>query len=110
MNYAEIIGNGTANDARSNARALDWEGNEYLKGDLYVGCSATSTGGTKIIPLPVPPVTNGTYILQCTVNNGTVAYSWIKYTTQANVPTQSVTNENGDTIIDESGNYITYDI
>jgi hypothetical protein len=34
MNYAEIIGNGTADNARSNARALDWNGNEYLKGDI----------------------------------------------------------------------------
>ena len=46
--YAEIIGNGTADNARSNARALDWNGNEYLKGDLYVGCNADSTGGSKV--------------------------------------------------------------
>lgn len=34
--YVEIIGNGTANDARSNARTLDWSGNEELAGDLVV--------------------------------------------------------------------------
>ena len=50
MNYAEIIGNGTADDARSNARALDWDGNEYLQGNIYVGCNADSTGGTKLLP------------------------------------------------------------
>lgn len=33
--YAEIIGNGTADNARSNARTLDWNGNETLAGDLY---------------------------------------------------------------------------
>ena len=33
--YAEIIGNGTADNARSNARTLDWSGNETLAGDLY---------------------------------------------------------------------------
>lgn len=33
--YAEIIGNGTADNARSNARTLDWSGNEVLAGDLY---------------------------------------------------------------------------
>jgi len=48
MNYAEIIGNGTANNARSNARALDWDGNEHLMGDLYVRCNADSSGGTKL--------------------------------------------------------------
>lgn len=48
MNFAEIIGNGTSNNARSNARALDWNGNEYLAGDVYVGCNSDSTGGTKL--------------------------------------------------------------
>ena len=47
--YAEIIGNGTADDARANARALDWEGNEHLAGNLYVGCNPDSTGGTKVL-------------------------------------------------------------
>ena len=47
--YAEIIGNGTADNERSNARALDWEGNEHLAGSLYVGCNPDSTGGTKVL-------------------------------------------------------------
>ena len=47
MNYAEIVGNG-GSSARSNARALDWEGNEYLSGSVYVGCGTNSTGGTKL--------------------------------------------------------------
>lgn len=33
-NYVEIVGNGTANDARSNARTLDWSGNEWIAGSL----------------------------------------------------------------------------
>jgi predicted MPP superfamily phosphohydrolase len=47
-NYVEIVGNGTASNARSNARALDWNGNERLRGDLYVNCNADSTGGSKV--------------------------------------------------------------
>lgn len=47
INYAEIIGNGTAS-VRSNARALDWDGNEYLKGTLYINCNANSSGGTAV--------------------------------------------------------------
>jgi len=35
-NYVEIVGNGTANNARSNARTLDWDGNEELAGDLTI--------------------------------------------------------------------------
>lgn len=50
MNYAEIIGNGMDDNNRSNARALDWDGNERLKGNIYVGCNADSTGGTMLTP------------------------------------------------------------
>ena len=33
--YAEIIGNGTSENNRKNARTLDWSGNETIAGDLY---------------------------------------------------------------------------
>ena len=57
MNFVEIVGNGTDGEDPnthefvrngSNARALDWKGNEFLQGDVYVGCNADSTGGTKV--------------------------------------------------------------
>ena len=35
--FVEIVGNGTASDARSNARTLDWSGNESLAGNLILG-------------------------------------------------------------------------
>lgn len=62
-NYIEIVGNGTASNAKSNARALDWNGNEYLNGYIYVGCGNDSTNGTRI---PHDIQINGTSI----VNNG----------------------------------------
>ena len=42
--YADIIGNGTgnANTKRSNAATVDWSGNAWYAGDVYVG----STSGT----------------------------------------------------------------
>lgn len=39
-NYVEIVGNGSSN-ARSNARTLDWNGNEVLAGKLTVGAAPT---------------------------------------------------------------------
>ena len=33
-NFIEIVGNGTASNSRSNARVLDWYGNEYVAGIL----------------------------------------------------------------------------
>lgn len=49
MNFVEIVGNGTNTNSKCNARAVDWNGNEYLYGDLYVDCDSDSTGGTSVI-------------------------------------------------------------
>lgn len=35
--YAHIVGNGTGSSARSNAHTLDWDGNAWFAGDVYVG-------------------------------------------------------------------------
>ena len=42
--YAHIVGNGTSDTARSNAHTLDWDGNGWFQGDVYVG----STSGTNM--------------------------------------------------------------
>ena len=41
-NYVEIVGKGTAENARSNARTLDWDGNEVLAGKLTMGANPTA--------------------------------------------------------------------
>lgn len=47
--FVEIVGNGSSDGrVRSNARALDWEGNEYLMGDLYTRSEMDSTGGKRV--------------------------------------------------------------
>lgn len=40
--YADIVGNGTSNTKRSNAATVDWNGNAWYAGTVYVG----STSGT----------------------------------------------------------------
>lgn len=40
--YVHIVGNGDSASARSNAHTLDWDGNAWFAGDVYVG----STSGT----------------------------------------------------------------
>lgn len=47
-NYVEIVGNGTDANTKSNARTLDWNGNERLAGDLYVHADDDGTGGDKV--------------------------------------------------------------
>lgn len=36
QNWVEIVGNGNTNRSRSNARTLDWDGNEWLAGNITV--------------------------------------------------------------------------
>lgn len=43
-NYVEIVGNGTTSSARSNARTLDWQGNETLAGALTCGGNIIASG------------------------------------------------------------------
>jgi hypothetical protein len=38
--YAHIVGNGTSDRARSNAHTLDWSGNAWFAGDVYVGSTS----------------------------------------------------------------------
>lgn len=40
--YSHVVGNGTSDTKRSNAHTLDWSGNAWFAGDVYVG----STSGT----------------------------------------------------------------
>ena len=36
-NYAHIVGNGTSDSNRKNAHTLDWDGNAWYQGNVYVG-------------------------------------------------------------------------
>ncbi len=55
-NYVEIVGNGTSSFAPSNARTLDWNGNEVLAGglklngteDVITTSKSASSGGTDL--------------------------------------------------------------
>lgn len=44
--YAEIIGNGSNNNNRSNARTLDWNGNQWTAGDITSGGTVANPSHT----------------------------------------------------------------
>ena len=46
--YAHIVGNGTSTSAKSNAHTLDWNGNAWYAGDVYVG-GTSQTDGNKLL-------------------------------------------------------------
>lgn len=68
--FVEIVGNGRNGTDRSNAYALDWNGNAYFRGNVYVGCDDDSTGGS-VLPRDVQ--VNGTSVVQNGVANVPVA-------------------------------------
>jgi hypothetical protein len=43
LNYAHVVGNGTADNARSNAHTLDWNGNAWFAGNVTVGEGTNNT-------------------------------------------------------------------
>jgi len=54
-NFIEIVGNGygknrTSNRVFSNARTLDWDGNEMIAGNLTVNGNSITVGGQQILP------------------------------------------------------------
>ncbi|HCI73532.1 MAG TPA: hypothetical protein DHV42_03210 [Lachnospiraceae bacterium] len=66
--YAEIIGNGTANNARSNIRTLDWNGNEVIAGKMTVGAGPTAdmdVATKKYIDDLLKKITHGSYCGVC---------------------------------------------
>ena len=61
-NYVEIVGNGTSSNARSNARTLDWSGNEWIAGTLVVGTLRSGTTlGTNASAFGINVTASGNY-------------------------------------------------
>ena len=79
--YVEIVGNGTDANTRSNARTLDWNGNEALAGSLTLGMNTqdeTTISANELKELkemsPVDDVQiNGTSIVENGVANVSIA-------------------------------------
>ena len=46
--FLDIIGNGTSGGSRSNASAIDKDGNLYLGGAVYINCDSNSQNGQKL--------------------------------------------------------------
>ena len=66
--YVEIVGNGNRDDARSNARTLDWDGNEILKGNLTIG-NALNTGTSTLTGANSLTITNTQGSYQGSIQN-----------------------------------------
>lgn len=91
--YAHIVGNGTADDARSNAHTLDWNGNSWFAGEVYVGSTSGTnkdSGSVKLakitdIPTKTSDLTNDSGFIDNSANNLTNYYNKTETYTQTQV-------------------------
>lgn len=51
--YIEIVGNGTGSNKKSNARTLDWNGNEWLAGGLTAAGGTLTVGSTALTEVQI---------------------------------------------------------
>ena len=57
--YAHIVGNGNSDTTRSNAHTLDWNGNAWFKGSIYLGGTG-QTDSSSVMVLPAKLVSTTT--------------------------------------------------
>lgn len=101
--YAHIVGNGT-NTARSNAHTLDWKGNGWFAGDVYVG-GTSQTAGEKLAKQSELPseATTSTAGLMSSADKSKLdgiaananAYTHPSYTARTGKPAANVTPDFG---------------
>ena len=103
--YAHIVGNGTADDARSNAYTLDWDGNGWYAGgltvtsDLYLG---DETIFSKIYPI------GSIYMSVNNVNPGTLfGGTWVAWGS-GRVPVGVNTSDTNFNTVEKTGGSATH--
>ena len=68
-----VVGNGTSDTDRSNAHTLDWDGNAWFAGDVYVGSTSGTNkdeGSRKLIPSPATAQVGQTIVVKTVDANG----------------------------------------
>ena len=87
-NYVEIVGNGFDISHRSNARTLDWNGNEEVAGDVR----ANACGGAN--PISLVGIANNMIAIQTEQPTASETKLWISDTTQTPVQVPTVQEMN----------------
>lgn len=111
--YVEIVGKGSSNSARSNARTLNWNGNEWIAGTLTQGSSIeikknvkdmTQEDGDKILNLRPVVFDYKSSEKDIQAERGFIAEEVKEII--PNLVTDKIVNDNGDTVAPASLNYI----
>lgn len=76
--YSHIVGNGTSDTERSNSYTLDWEGNAWFAGDVYVHSTSGTNkddGSVRLVTEDQLTFCNRLVIWPKKNNDGTITYS-----------------------------------
>ena len=95
-NYVEIVGNGDS-ITRSNARTLDWDGNEWLAGNLTLGDHILKPNAIPSIIFGTQTETTAEWTGEApfsTLTDGTIILYWLPQTSATNA-TLNLTLANG---------------
>lgn len=72
--YAHIVGNGTSNSKRSNAHTIDWNGNAWFKGNIYVGGTSQTSGATMLSSIATVTQAEYTALEEAEATNANTLY------------------------------------
>ncbi len=73
LHYAQIVGNGSGGNSRSNAHTVDWSGNGWYKGNLYVGGTSRDNANKVLSTADIKFTADGK--LSVTINGVTKTFS-----------------------------------
>ena len=100
--YAHIVGNGTADDARSNAYTLDWDGNGWYAGGLTVtsDLSVKTTIKPNVISWYTPSNEKYDEIqLRLSGSTGTQGISFVAYKNGSTIGFYNIISSDGSTVL-----------
>lgn len=72
--YAHIVGNGTSNSKRSNAHTIDWNGNAWFAGNIYVGGTSQNNGATMVSSISTLTTAEYTALEEAEATNANTLY------------------------------------
>lgn len=95
--YAHIVGNGTSNTKRSNAHTIDWNGNAWFAGNIYVGGTSQNNGATMVSSISTLTTAEYTALEEAEATNANTLYM----ITDADDEEQYVSQDDFQVAIDE---------
>ncbi len=94
--YAHIVGNGSSNSNRSNAHTVDWDGNAWFAGNIYVGGTSQNSGATMVSSISTLTTAEYTALEEAQATNANTLYMLTDAEEETPTQVQIITWEDDD--------------